>query len=78
MTLRELRELKGYSQQGVADEVGCTRERWGMWERGQSDVPAGRIALIALALKVTYAEVLAAIGEQEASEILKAGAWRKR
>ena len=63
MTLRELRDRKGYSIKGVARFCGVSHITVWRWEKG-IDVPeTGRICTIARVLDATIEEVFAALGE---------------
>lgn len=50
--VRELRILRGLTQQGLADLIGVTYQQAHKYERGINRISAGRLQQIATALKV--------------------------
>lgn len=50
--IRKLREAKGFSQEGFAAEAGLDRAYYGGVERGERNVAALNLMLIAKTLKV--------------------------
>lgn len=55
--IRDLRKAKGFSQEGFASEVGLDRAYYGGIERGERNVAALNLILIAKALGVEVGEL---------------------
>lgn len=55
--IRQLREERGYSQEGFAAEVGLDRAYYGGVERGERNVAALNLIKIASALEVELGEL---------------------
>ena len=55
--IQELRKLKGWSQEGFANECGLDRTYIGGVERGERNVSLDNIALIAETLGVSLSEL---------------------
>lgn len=55
--LRALRKAKGYSQEGLANEMGLGRSYYGGVERGDRNVSAINLIRIATALNVEVGEL---------------------
>jgi transcriptional regulator with XRE-family HTH domain len=56
--IRELRLVKGISQEALADEAGVHRTYMGSVERGERNISLENIVKVARALKVVPAELL--------------------
>lgn len=50
--LRQVRRQRGWTQQQVADLLGCSRKRYNSVERGESELSVTEIDLLATALNV--------------------------
>lgn len=59
--IRELRTVKGFSQEAFADEVGLDRTYMGGIERGERNLAALNLIRIAKALKVEVGELFPTI-----------------
>ena len=59
--VRELRLSKGHSQEGFADLCGVHRTFMGTVERGESNISLSNIAKIAVALRISLAELLTGV-----------------
>ena len=59
--IRELRKVKGFSQEGFAYEVGIDRTYMGSVERGERNIAAFNLIRIAKALKVEVGELFPSI-----------------
>ncbi len=65
--IRQLREKKGYSQEGFADAAGLHRTFMGSVERGERNLSFGNLHKIAQALGMTLSQLLAGVeGKAEA------------
>lgn len=71
MTLKEYRERRGLSQRDLAEEVGVTRRTVIRWENGETCIPTGRLAPLACTLRITYDQLLQAIGRLQAKTALR-------
>ncbi len=58
MRIRELRLVKGFSQEALADEAGVHRTYMGSVERGERNISLDNIVKIARALKVAPSSLL--------------------
>ena len=56
--IKELRQVKGLSQEALADRAGCHRTYVGMLERGEGNPSLGVLFRIASALNVELMELL--------------------
>lgn len=56
--LRELRNAKGFSQEGFADHAGIDRAGYGRVERGEVDLRLSTVERLAKALKMTIPDLL--------------------
>lgn len=54
--IRQLRNIKGLSQDNVAEEIGMSNGNFGKIERGEIDVSATHLIEIAKVLKVSVSE----------------------
>ena len=54
--IRQLRNIKGLSQDNVAEEIGMSNGNFGKIERGEIDVSATHLIQIAKVLKVSVSE----------------------
>jgi len=61
--IRELREAKGFSQEGFAVEVGLDRAYYGGVERGERNIAALNLILIASSLKVEVGKLFPKIDD---------------
>ncbi|MBI4582013.1 MAG: helix-turn-helix transcriptional regulator [Planctomycetes bacterium] len=56
--VRELRSLRGYSQEEFADKCGLDRTYMGGIERGERNLSLRKIELIAQALKISLSKLM--------------------
>lgn len=63
LQIRNLRKLKGFSQENFAAEVGLDRSYMGGVERGERNIAAKNLIKIAKALNVEIGELFPAINE---------------
>jgi transcriptional regulator with XRE-family HTH domain len=68
LRIRELRKLKGYSQESFADYCGVHRTFMGTLERGESNLSFSNLVKISKALKITLSELLEGI-EKRADQL---------
>ena len=61
--IRELRVVKGYSQEGVADASGMGRTYMGRVERGEQNISIQNLIQIAFALNVEVSEFIPKLAE---------------
>ena len=59
--IRDLRKLKGFSQEKLADAAGLHRTYIGAIERGEQNISIDNIGKIAKAIKVSLAELFRAL-----------------
>lgn len=55
--IRELRKERGYSQEGFSNELGLDRSYYGGVERGERNIAALNLVLIAKRLKVEVGDL---------------------
>ncbi|MBI4471823.1 MAG: helix-turn-helix transcriptional regulator [Acidobacteria bacterium] len=60
--IRQLREKRGWSQEGFADECGLHRTYIGSVERGERNLTLSSLQTIAKTLNVSMSELLKGIG----------------
>jgi transcriptional regulator with XRE-family HTH domain len=58
-TIKELREQRGLSQEGLADEGGAHRTYVGQVERAETNPTVPKVARLAVALEIPLSELLA-------------------
>jgi transcriptional regulator with XRE-family HTH domain len=56
--IREMRKLKGFSQEGFAAEAGLGRTYYGRVERGEQNISIQNLIQIALTLHVEVGELI--------------------
>ncbi len=61
--IRELRKVKGYSQEGFAAEIGLDRTYMGSVERGERNIATLNLIRIAKSLDVEIGELFPTINE---------------
>jgi transcriptional regulator with XRE-family HTH domain len=61
--IRELRVIKGYSQEGIADASGMGRTYMGRVERGEQNISIQNLIQIAFALNVEVSELIPKLTE---------------
>lgn len=76
MDLKGLREMRGYSQEGLGALIGTSGRVIRRWENGERTPSVGKLPMIARALEVTYDTVIAAIGETHAAGATKVNTWK--
>ena len=76
MDLKGLREMRGYSQDGLGLLIGTSGREIRRWENGERTPSVGKLPMIARALEVTYDTVIAAIGEVQADGATKVDLWK--
>lgn len=65
MSLKELRNQRGFSQSGVASLMGVKLRTVQRWENGETGVPTGRLFPLARTLDVGLDRLMEAISEVE-------------
>lgn len=75
-TLTQLRDRQNYSQQTMAEKLGTSIRQYQRYEKGDSKIPIGKLSMLALALDVTYDELLAAVALIEARDAREVRSWR--
>lgn len=61
--IRELRQKKGFSQEGIADAAYMGRTYMGRVERGEQNISVQNLIQIAFALKVNVGELIPPLNE---------------
>ena len=61
--IRELRVIKGYSQEGIADASGMGRTYMGRVERGEQNISIQNLIQIAFALNVEVGALIPQLSE---------------
>ncbi|MGB1561760.1 MAG: helix-turn-helix domain-containing protein [Sinimarinibacterium flocculans] len=74
--IRELRQERGYSQEDFANEIGLDRSYYGGIERGERNVAALNLILIAKKLKAEVGDLFPDIGQLPAPRPRRRGAQR--
>lgn len=59
--IRNLREAKGLTQEQVAEQMHCTRQRYARIEKGLTDISYASINIIAQVLGVNVEEITSAV-----------------
>ena len=73
--VRHYRNLKGLSQQQLADLAGLSRRMVAGVETGQDNISLAKLSLIADVLEVDFAQMIAA-PEQHGQAVVNALAWQ--
>ena len=59
--IKSLRELKGLTQEQIADEMKCTRQKYARLEKGLLDISYASISIIAKVLGVKIEEITSSV-----------------
>lgn len=67
--IRARRKALGLSQQQCADEVGCSKQAWSRWERGDTPVPTRLMPQIGKVLQTVFYVGMAPEGFPDPSDL---------
>ena len=76
MTLKEIRERRGFTQAKVAEIIGVRTRTYRRWENGDQQIPSGRLLSLSKLFGLPIEELLRAWAELGYVDAPEVNTWR--
>ncbi|NLN47679.1 MAG: helix-turn-helix transcriptional regulator [Clostridiales bacterium] len=61
--IRNLREMKGFTQEQISDKMNCSRQKYARMEKGIVDISYANINMIAQILNINVEEITSSVND---------------